>query len=116
MGRRKISFDPPAITFVSFIVMYVSDCGPHSFETSTFVPYAIDCVAPPAASAPPFWMYWYLSHQVGSFGSSPACADEVMTNAASAAREVRFRMMTAPGAKGPAAWITCRVGRYETLV
>ena len=38
MGKRKISFDPPAITFVSFIVMYVSDCGPHSFETSTFVP------------------------------------------------------------------------------
>ena len=70
MGSRKISFEPAAIFLVSNIVMYVSLCGPHSFETFTLAPTAIDCVVPTAGSAP-LWRNWYFSHQVGSFELAP---------------------------------------------
>src|SRR5215468_1831910 len=47
------------------MVMNVSLCEPHSFDTSTLVPKLREVVAPPAANAPLLAMYWYLSHQVG---------------------------------------------------
>src|ERR1051325_2313607 len=47
------------------MVMNVSLCGPHSFDTSTLVPTLSEVVAPPVASAPLLAMYWYLSPQVG---------------------------------------------------
>src|SRR3954454_17233552 len=47
--------------------MYVSLCGPHSFETSTFAPEATEVVAPAAVISPFLTRYWYFSHQVGSF-------------------------------------------------
>src|SRR4051794_6469643 len=47
--------------------MYVSLCGPHSFETSTFAPDATDVVEPAAVISPFLTRYWYFSHQVGSF-------------------------------------------------
>src|SRR5438874_73381 len=46
--------------------MYVSLCGPHSFETSTFAPDADEVVAPAAVISPFLTRYWYFSHQVGS--------------------------------------------------
>src|SRR5881397_359406 len=49
------------------MVMYVSLCGPHSFETSTFAPEAAEVVAPAAVISPFLTRYWYFSHQVGSF-------------------------------------------------
>src|SRR6267143_5574058 len=68
MGRRKISFEPAARVFDLFgsIVIKVSLCGPHSFETSTLVPKVTEVVVPALPSAPLFKMNWYLSHQVGS--------------------------------------------------
>src|SRR5437763_4003312 len=46
--------------------MYVSLCGPHSFETSTFAPDATEVVEPAAVISPFLTRYWYFSHQVGS--------------------------------------------------
>src|SRR5436305_10870673 len=48
--------------------MYVSLCGPHSFETSTLPAVANEVVAPPPGISPLLIRYWYLSHQVGLFG------------------------------------------------
>src|SRR5438132_2448424 len=69
IGRRKISFDPAARFdgFEGLIVMNVSLCGPHSFETSTFAPTASEEIPPGLGSEPFFSRNWYLSHQVGSF-------------------------------------------------
>src|SRR4051812_44542575 len=47
--------------------MYVSLCGPHSFETSTLAPEATEAVEPAAVISPFLTRYWYFSHQVGSF-------------------------------------------------
>src|SRR5260221_13571708 len=67
MGRRKISFDPAASTLGRFgsRVMNVSLWGPHSLETSTFLPKPAEEVPAPG-SAPFLARNWYLSHQVGS--------------------------------------------------
>src|SRR5437868_2416293 len=45
--------------------MKVSLCGPHSLETSTLAPTAVELLAPELGSEPLFRMNWYLSHQVG---------------------------------------------------
>src|SRR6266571_4519528 len=68
MGRRKISFDPAARTLGRFglRVMNVSLWGPHSLETSTFVPKPVEEVTPAPGSAPFLARNWYLSHHVGS--------------------------------------------------
>src|SRR6185312_7707496 len=69
MGKRKISFDPPARFFalLVFRVMYVSLCGPHSFDTSTFAPTGEELLAPVFPFAAWVERYWYLFHQVGLF-------------------------------------------------
>ena len=57
-------------SYFVFSVMKVSLCGPHSFDTSTsLVPDATDVVVAPPAASPFLIRYWYLSHQVGLFGS-----------------------------------------------
>src|SRR5881275_2486608 len=74
IGNRKISFEPAAMFFgvLVLMAMNVSLCGPHSLETSTLVPKApaaagaVDC----SALGPLLRMNWYLSHQVGFFGSA----------------------------------------------
>src|SRR5690348_12653720 len=70
MGKRKISFDPPARFFalLAFTVMKVSLCGPHSFETSTFAPASAELLAPAFPFGECVERYWYLFHQVGLFG------------------------------------------------
>src|SRR5919108_2603427 len=72
MGSRKISFEPAARDFAEpgLIVMYVSLCGPHSFETSTLLPTVIEDPDPPPGDAAFCDKYWYFAHQVG------LCVDE----------------------------------------
>src|ERR1041384_5828623 len=48
------------------MAMKVSLCGPHSLDTSTFPPTAIELVVNGAASPPLSRMNSYLLHQVGS--------------------------------------------------
>src|ERR1043165_2390992 len=71
MGRRKISFDPPAKTFglLGLIVMKVSLCGPHSLDTSTLPFAVVDELDNGLASPPLSRMNSYLLHHVGLFGS-----------------------------------------------
>ena len=79
IGTRKISFDP-AVSMLGLLglsVTYVSLCGPHSFDTSTFGPTSVEAVRPPPLIGP-FWArYRYLFHQVGlcelSAGWAAAC-------------------------------------------
>ena len=54
IGKRNISFEPAARTLGLFglIVMYVSLCGPHSFETSILLPTLTELVDEGAASEP----------------------------------------------------------------
>src|SRR5712664_1424908 len=74
IGSLNISFEPAARTLVLLgsMVMNVSLCGPHSFETSTLLPKLTEFVNAGAESAPLFRMNWYLSHQVGSCVVLPA--------------------------------------------
>src|SRR6266545_7874342 len=76
MGSRKISLEPAASVFgpAGFNVMNVSLCGPHSLETSTLAPAAMEVVTPGAGSAPDLAINWYLSHQVG-LSDLLVCAD-----------------------------------------
>src|SRR5207249_9879225 len=95
IGSRKISFDPPARLrgLAVLSVMYVSLCGPHSFETSTLLPTVTEGVLPLAGSEPLAFRYWYLSHQVGSLVLF------VCANAADATRHSRrisLRIRKAP--------------------
>src|SRR5438132_4260778 len=91
MARRKISFEPAASCedLRGLMAMKVSLCGPHSLETSTFVPVDALTVAAENASGPFCEMYVNLSHQVGSCWVLPASAGEA---SASAARSVRVCM------------------------
>src|SRR6185312_1608402 len=70
MGRRKISFDPPARFFalLVFTVMKVSLCGPHSLDTSTLVPTDAELLVPAFPFAECDERYSYLFHQVGLLG------------------------------------------------
>src|SRR2546428_13352922 len=67
IGTRKISFDP-AVSMLGLLglrVTYVSLCGPHSFDTSTFGPTSAEAVRPPPLIGP-FWARdRYLFHQLG---------------------------------------------------
>src|SRR5258707_9397395 len=53
--------------------MNVSLCGPHSLETSK-PPKLAECEPEPGNMPLPFWMCWYLFHQVGS-GAARAAPD-----------------------------------------
>src|SRR5207247_4853034 len=67
IGTRKISFEPAVsmLGLLALSVPYVSPCGPHSFDTSTFGPTSVEAVRPPPLIGP-FWArYRYLFHQVG---------------------------------------------------
>src|SRR2546423_12312538 len=87
--------------------MKVSLCGPHSFETSTLLPAAVDVVLSGAASPPLSRMNSYLLHHVGS--CELFCADtfagryEIQMLSASNANNPRiaklcfFVMMVLPG-------------------
>src|ERR1700745_868591 len=70
MGRRKISFDPPARFFgaLVFKVMKVSLCGPHSLETSTLGPTEAEVLCPAFPFGECVERYWYLFHQLGLSG------------------------------------------------
>src|SRR5437899_8713086 len=71
------------------MAMKVSLCGPHSLETSTFVPVDALTVAAENASGPFCEMYVNLFHQVGFCWVLPASAGEA---SASAAKSVRICM------------------------
>src|SRR5207245_9465637 len=68
------------------MAMKVSLCGPHSLETSTFVPVDALTVAAENASGPFCEMYVNLSHQVGFCWVLPASAGEASASAAKRAR------------------------------
>src|SRR5450759_2435879 len=74
--------------------MYVSLCGPHSFETSTLLLSDNEPALEAGRRGPPLWMYWYFSHHVGFLGSLCACAaGAARRTAARTAADVRNRVM-----------------------
>src|SRR5712692_6607207 len=99
MGSRKISFEPAARFdgLEGLMVMNVSLCGPHSFETSTFVPTASEEIPPGLGPEPFLSRNWYLSHQVGFLRIESAAANR--TPRAQTARKTRAirRVMGPPG-------------------
>src|SRR4051812_2509927 len=89
IGKRKISFDPPARLegLRVLMAMNVSLCGPHSLETSTLPPKAFGFAAPALASKALGGLLarnWNLSHQVGFFESPTASAGHDKSATASA--------------------------------
>src|SRR6266581_9106812 len=96
MGRRKISFEPAARTlgWLGSRVMNVSLWGPHSLETSTFLPRPAEEVAPALGSAPFLERNWYFSHHVGSCvldsADTVAALPRINTRARASARRLFF--------------------------
>src|SRR5229473_3347469 len=70
---------------------------PTSLETSTLPPMLSDCELEAGRIPLPFWMCWYLFHQVGAFGSGTARAAPD-TSVVSEARttKVKMRMIGPP--------------------
>src|SRR5262249_20297023 len=72
------------------MVMNVSLCGPHSFETLTFVPTTTEELAPAAPRAIPLWMNWYFCHQVGSCEFGAAATGSPTTRESTAEKRTRM--------------------------
>src|SRR5229473_6236510 len=74
--------------------MNVSLCGPHSLETSTLPPMLAECELEPGRIPLPFWMRWYLFHQVGSGAARAAPDTSVISDART--MKVALRMFDPP--------------------
>src|SRR6202166_7831 len=77
--------------------MNVSLCGPHSLETSTLPPMLAECELERGRIPSPFWMCWYLFHQVGAFGSGTArAAPDISVISETRTMKVTLRMFDPP--------------------